>query len=154
MTKDNLLGNELQEGPDEEKKSESFKKGIKDPENLFQMLKIVVEMSLKQVVSTVMQFIVLLCNTFYIGNTGDSVLVAGVGMGNSIFMLFGASVMMGLNCALEAFISQSYGASQRQDRSAEYRYEMRRNCGIFYNRGRFVDMIVMVPIILISVFTT
>jgi Na+-driven multidrug efflux pump len=41
------------------------------------------------------------------------------------------------------------GASTNTTNSDAYRKRMRVNCGVFYNRGRFVSTIIMIPIIVI-----
>ena len=53
-----------------------------------------------------------LMNTFFIGHTNDSTLIAGVGMGNMLINVFAFAVMQGLNGALESLVSVSYGASE------------------------------------------
>lgn len=40
-------------------------------------------------------------NLIFIGHLNDSVLLAGVGMGNTILSVFGISLFLGLNGALE-----------------------------------------------------
>lgn len=80
-------------------------------------------------------------------------LTTGVGMGGSIFMLFGTNVQQGLNCALETFVSQSYGASQDQSQSEQTRKQMRRNCGVYYNQGRLISTFSLIPIALIFAIT-
>lgn len=74
-------------------------------------------------------------------------------MGGSIFMLFGTNVQQGLNCAQETFISQSYGASQDKTRSEAYKQSMRHNCGVYYNRGRIVSTLAVIPIAFIFAYT-
>ena len=53
-----------------------------------------------------------LMNTFFIGHSNDSTLIAGVGMGNMLINVFAFAVMQGLNGALESLVSVSYGASE------------------------------------------
>ena len=44
-------------------------------------------------------------NLIFIGHVGDSHLLAGVGMGNTILNVFGISLFLGLNGALETLVS-------------------------------------------------
>ena len=74
-------------------------------------------------------------------------------MGNMLVNVLAFAVMQGLNGALETLISQSFGASQDPTKLEKFRLQMRKNCGLFYNRGRFVVSVVMVPIILIFAFS-
>lgn len=64
------------------------------------------------------------------------------------------SVLEGLNGTLETIISNSFGASRalNHDNSPEA-LGFRRNCGSFYNRGRFVATCAIVPISIIFCFT-
>mmetsp|Transcript_40700 Transcript_40700/g.62113 ORF Transcript_40700/g.62113 Transcript_40700/m.62113 type:complete len:483 (+) Transcript_40700:431-1879(+) len=94
-----------------------------------------------------------LINTYYIGHTNSSALIAGVGMGNMLINVLAFAIMQGLNGALETLISQSYGASQNTEFSDAYRTKMRRMCGVFYNRGRFVCTLVMIPMAIIFIFS-
>jgi Na+-driven multidrug efflux pump len=94
-----------------------------------------------------------LVNTYYIGHTNEPVLIAGVGMGNMLINVLAFAIIQGLNGALETLISQSFGASQNKANPESYQKRMRINCGVFYNRGRFVSTIVMIPIIIIFVFS-
>ena len=55
--------------------------------------------------------LVQLINTYFIGHTNDSTLIAGVGMGNMLINVLAFAIMQGLNGALETLISQSSGAS-------------------------------------------
>lgn len=52
-----------------------------------------------------------LINTYYIGHTNDSTLIAGVGMGNMLINVLAFAIMQGLNGAIETLNSQAYGAS-------------------------------------------
>lgn len=49
--------------------------------------------------------IVQLINTYYIGHTNESVLIAGVGMGNMLINVLAFATMQGMNGALETLIS-------------------------------------------------
>ena len=74
-------------------------------------------------------------------------------MGNMLINVLAFAVIQGLNGALETLISQSFGASQNKANPESYQKRMRVNCGVFYNRGRFVASCVMIPIIIIFVLS-
>ena len=76
-------------------------------------------------------------NLIFVGHMNDAKLLAGVGMGNLIMSVFGLSIILGLNGALETLISQAYG-----NRNLEL-------CGIYLNRGRVVLIIISFPIVLV-----
>ena len=80
-------------------------------------------------------------------------MIAGVGMGNMLINVLAFAVMQGINGALETLISQSYGASQSAANGDAYRVKMRKACGVFYNRGRFIVTIIMIPIALIFLYS-
>ena len=60
-----------------------------------------------------------------------------------------------MNGALETIISASYGASRalNHDNSPEA-ISFRKNCGAFYNRGRFVASCAMIPISILFMFSS
>jgi len=76
-------------------------------------------------------------NLIFIGHLDDSALLAGVGMGNTILSVFGISLFLGLNGALETLVAQAYGSNNLQ------------LCGIYLNRGRFVLLMLNIPVICI-----
>ena len=84
---------------------------------------------------------VMLVNTYYIGHLNNPVLLAGVGMGNMLINVLCFAVTQGMNSALESFVSHSFGAGK---------YD---KCGILLNRGKFVSSMVMVPLIIIYIFS-
>lgn len=65
------------------------------------------------------------------------------------------AVLQGLNGALETIISASFGASRAlgHDNSPEA-LSFRKNCGAFYNRGRYIASCAMLPITLIFFFSS
>lgn len=52
--------------------------------------------------------------------------MAAIGLGNTLISLAGDAVLVGLNCALNTFVSQAYGAG---------RIEL---CGVYLWRARIV----------------
>ena len=110
-------------------------------------------LSVGPIVSMFFYMFVQLVNTYYIGHTNEPVLIAGVGMGNMLINVLAFAIIQGLNGALETLISQSFGASQNKTNPESYQKRMRVNCGVFYNRGRFVSTMCMIPIIVIFVLS-
>lgn len=96
--------------------------------------------------------VVQLVSTYFIGHLNEAVLISGVGMGNMLINVLAFATINGLNGALESLISNSYGASKNTSSMSENQ-RLRRQVGIFYNRGRFVSSMVMIPIALIFIFS-
>ena len=48
-------------------------------------------------------------NLAFVGQLNDAAKLAGVGLGNTILNICGMAIILGLNLALETFVSQSYG---------------------------------------------
>jgi uncharacterized membrane protein len=82
-------------------------------------------------------------------------LIAGIGLGNMLINVFAFAILEGVNGALETIVSSSFGASRalNHDNSLEAIW-FRKNCGAFYNRGRFVATCAMVPISIFFYFTS
>ena len=72
----------------------------------------------------------------FLGRYDEAHLLAGIGVGNMMTM-FGLSFIMGLNSAIETLVSQAKGAGNIE------------LCGVYLNRGRFVLMLVCVPVAVI-----
>ena len=60
--------------------------------------------------------------------------MAATGIGNMTIDVFFLSLILGLNTALQTFISLEFGANDLH------------KCGVFLNRGRFVCIIAFVPL--------
>jgi MATE family multidrug resistance protein len=76
-------------------------------------------------------------NLIFVGHMNDAKLLAGVGMGNLIVSVFGISLFIGLNGALETLVSQAFGNNNMK------------LCGIYLNRGRFMLLLLNIPIVYI-----
>lgn len=63
-------------------------------------------------------------NLITIGQLGNPVLVAAVGMGNIMMTTTGIGMFIGMNSAMETLVSQAYGANNLE------------LCGIYLWRGR------------------
>jgi len=93
------------------------------------------------VISMLVYLFVQLVNTFFVGKMNDPALLAGVGMGNMLINVLAFAVMQGLNGALETFVSKEFGRKN---------YAM---CGRYLNRGKMVCTVIMIPIIIIFIFS-
>lgn len=82
-----------------------------DPQTTIQQLWIVTKLSIGPIISMIFYMLVQLINTYYIGHSNDSSLIAGVGMGNMLINVLAFAIMQGLNGALETLVSRSYGLS-------------------------------------------
>ena len=101
----------------------------------------VVKLAVPSVIGMLLYLMVQLSNTFFIGNLNEPVLLAGVGMGNMLINVLCFAVVQGLNGALETFVSQSFGSKKLEQ------------CGVYLNRAKFVATTIMIPIIVIYIFS-
>lgn len=76
-------------------------------------------------------------NLAFVGQLNDAAMLAGVGLGNTILNMCGMSIILGLNLALETFVSQSFGQGNLQ------------LCGLYLNRGRFILTILFIPLCMV-----
>jgi multidrug resistance protein, MATE family len=95
----------------------------------------VAKISLPQILTTVSFQVTNVMTVYFIGHYCSKEIMAGVGMGNVIVGSFCMAFCFGLNGTLESKVSQSYGAEN---------YEM---CGVWLNRGRMINTVLMVPIL-------
>ena len=119
------------------------------PDSLIGKFGLVCRYSIGPIVSMFFFSFLQLVNTYYIGHSNDSTLIAGVGMGNMLVNVLAFAVQWGLNGAQETLISQAFGASEEKGLSKADRGKFREGCGVIYNRGRFVVTMAMIPIIVI-----
>lgn len=76
-------------------------------------------------------------NTVFVGHLNEPAKLAGVGLGNMIINIFGMSVFLGMNGALETFVSQAYGNGKLY------------MCGVYLNRARFIISLMFLPMYLV-----
>ena len=63
------------------------------PDNIFGQFWLCIKLSMGPIVSMIFYMIVQLINTYYIGHTNESVLIAGVGMGNMLINVLAFATM-------------------------------------------------------------
>ena len=85
--------------------------------------------TLSVVLETVMEVI----NTLFIGRLGDATTMAALGLAHILLNLLAVIPIMGANTAIETFVSQSYGANDL------------RECGNYLNRGRVTVFFIYLP---------
>ena len=73
-------------------------------------------------------------NVVFIGSLSDPAKLAGIGLGNMVLNLMPYAILLGVNTALETFVSQ---ASGRQDL---------RECGLYLHRAMFIICCIFIPI--------
>ena len=78
-----------------------------------------------------------LTSVYIIGHIHDKVAMAGIGMGNVLIGTFFMAFCFGLNGTLESKVSQAYGSKN---------FEM---CGVWLNRGRIINTLIMLPIMIL-----
>jgi len=67
--------------------------------------------------------------------------LAGIGLGNMMIIIFPYSVMIGINTALETFVSRAAGRNNLKD------------CGLYLHRSILVISIIFIPVSIILCFT-
>jgi multidrug resistance protein, MATE family len=75
-----------------------------------------------------------LTTVYFLGHTGDSLIMAGFGMGHVIMGACCMAFCFGLNGTLESKVSQAYGDKSYGE------------CGLWLNRGRLISTLIMVPV--------
>ncbi len=108
---------------------------------LSELICTITKISTPPIIASLVYFIVQFISIYYIGNLDDSILLAGVGMGIMLINILAFAILYGLNCALDTLVSQSFGAKS---------YEM---CGVYLNRGRLINTVLMLPITVILMNT-
>ena len=73
-------------------------------------------------------------NVVFIGSLSDPAKLAGIGLGNMVLNLMPYAILLGVNTALETFVSQ---ASGRQDL---------RECGLYLHRAMFIICCIFIPL--------
>ena len=76
-------------------------------------------------------------NLVFVGSLNQAVPLAAVGMGNIFINMFGVSIYFGLNGAVDTLVSQANGAKDL------------RLCGAYLQRGRLLNTVIYVPILII-----
>ena len=71
---------------------------------------------------------------YFVGQIGDSIVMAGIGMGYIIMSACSTAFCFGMNGTLENKVSQAFG-----DKSYE-------ECGLWLNRGRLICTVIMIPV--------
>jgi Na+-driven multidrug efflux pump len=87
-------------------------------------------------------YIVGLCNqlTYYFVQFNNDTLLAGVGEGQALIMVSYISIVVGLNGALETFISRNYAAGNLVA------------CGQYLNLAKLVNLILAIPFFFVCLF--
>ena len=88
-------------------------------------------------VANMMGFITISLNPIFAGRLGDPSLLAGVGVGSVLVLVFLITVYMGLNAAQDTLTSQAFGNGNIQ------------LCGEYLNRGLVIVLVSFLPIALI-----
>ena len=64
----------------------------------------------------------------------DPTIMAGIGLGNMTINLFAIAFMDSFNSVIDVCVSQSYGNGNKE------------LCGVYLNRGRFMQLLLFIPI--------
>lgn len=91
----------------------------------------------------------------FVGQAGDSTLLAGVGMGSMLINIFCLATSEGLNGTIETFVARDFGAGNKateegDDQLAANKYKA---CGFHLNRARVIVFLALLPFCLASFWT-
>ena len=73
--------------------------------------------------------------------TDDALKLAGIGLGNMMNVIVPYSVMIGINTALETFVSRAAGRNNLRD------------CGLYLHRSMFIILVIFIPVSLVQMNT-
>ena len=79
-------------------------------------------------------------NVVLAGSLNSAAKLAGVGLATTLLSVVIFTPFLGMNGAVETLVSQAYGAGQL------------RLCGIYLNRGRLINTIILVPLLVMLYF--
>jgi Na+-driven multidrug efflux pump len=87
-------------------------------------------------------------NIIFVGQLGDPVLLAGVGMGSMLINVFCFAPSQGLNGTIETFVARDRGVGERagEDGNIRERDKKYKMCGFHLNRAKVIITLTMVPI--------
>ena len=93
------------------------------------------------VYSMLMNSCSMLVSTIISGHLGDERMQAGLGISNSVCFICLLSVFYGLNRSLDTLHTTAFGAGD---------FKL---CGVYLNRGRYVNTLFYIPLALLLYFT-
>jgi multidrug resistance protein, MATE family len=91
-------------------------------------------LAIPSIFSAILSFLIEMINLIFVGHLNDPAKIAGVGMGNMTVNLLAMSIIYGMNSSLDTLISQASGSGNKE------------LCGVYLNRGRFVMLVLFIPI--------
>ena len=115
-------------------KSEGYARSEGD-ESLTTKVKVVLNQAIPTIVCLLIVMIQEMVNLIFVGHLNDEKILAGVGLGIMLQNVFGLSIVLGINGAIETLVSQAYGNGNLH------------LCGIYLNRGRFVVLLTFIPLV-------
>jgi Na+-driven multidrug efflux pump len=65
----------------------------------------ILRLSIPSIITMILELLVEVINTVYVGHLGNTAMVAGVGLGNMYINILCASIYFGLNSALATLVS-------------------------------------------------
>ena len=95
---------------------------------------LMMKLAIPSMLSSVLSMLIEIINLIFVGHLNDPAMLAGVGMGNMTCNLCALSIVFGFNSSLDTLVSQAAGRGDAE------------LCGVFVNRGRFVMLLLFIPI--------
>lgn len=78
---------------------------------------------------------------YFIAQLNDTTDLAGIGLGNMMIIVVPYSVMIGINTALETFVSRAAGRNNLKD------------CGLYLHRSILIITVIFIPVSLLLWYT-
>ena len=73
-------------------------------------------------------------SVYFVAQTDDALDLAGIGLGNMMNVIVPYSVMIGINTALETFVSRAAGRNNLKD------------CGLYLHRSMLIITVIFIPV--------
>ena len=107
----------------------------------FETLKDILEIGVPAMLSMVLELIVEVLNSMFVGHLGREDVMAGVGMANMYMNIICLCVLWGMNMVLNTLGSQASGFGDL------------RMCGIYLNQSRIILTVIFIPITILLLQT-
>jgi len=104
------------------------------------ILKDILAIAAPAALSELCMYLMVFANIFFIAHLDDPVLIAGLGIGNTIMNFISIAPGIGMSCALETLVSQANGAGNKH------------LCHLYLLRGRVILTCIFIPEVIIMLF--
>jgi Na+-driven multidrug efflux pump len=114
--------------------AKEFEQEDKEPSTTFGKTMKYIRLGVPSVLCTIVIFLQESMNLSFAGHMNKPSIMAGIGLGNMTLNLFAITFVDAMNQVIEVLVSQAYGNSNKE------------LCGVYLNRGRFMQILLYLPI--------